>query len=202
MISQTEEQEESGEELEEIRKENVELYTQLEEAKRIEEVLKDKFDEEEQYQKLEMELVGLRKTSEKSNACVKFRNNSIILDEILDCQRSPFDKFGLGYNLGKEKSVADTWTPSKYEVGPSFSKDESQAAPHIPTKTLENLEDIRELVLLLRASSKKIHLQYGTKHQGMNVISMVIVMHVTVLVTSLWIANSMGEEVLEIKVTE
>ena len=83
-----------------------------------------------------MEVVGLRKTSEKSNACVKFRNNSIILDEILDCQKSHFDKSGLGYNSGKEKSVADTWTPSKYEVGPSFSKDESQAASHIPSKDI------------------------------------------------------------------
>ena len=103
MISQTGEQEEFGEELEEIRKEDVELKTHLEEAKRIEEVLKDKLDEkEEQCQKLEMEVVGLRKTSEKSNAqCVKFKNNSIILDEILDYQRSAFDKSGLGYNSGK-----------------------------------------------------------------------------------------------------
>ena len=75
---------------------------QLEEAKRIEEVLKDQLDEkEDQCQKLEMEVVCLKKTSEKSNACVKFRNNSIILDEILDRQRSPFDKSGLGYNSGK-----------------------------------------------------------------------------------------------------
>ena len=58
-------------------------------------------EKEEQYQKLEMEVVGLKKTSEKSNACVKFRKNSIILDEILDCQRSPLDKYGLGYNSGK-----------------------------------------------------------------------------------------------------
>ena len=88
LISQTGVQEESGEELEETRKADVELKTHLEEAKRIEEVLKDKLDEkEEQCQNLEMEVVGLRKTSEKSNACVKFRNNSIILDEILDCQR-------------------------------------------------------------------------------------------------------------------
>ena len=92
------------EELEETRKAGVELKTQLEEAKRIEEVLKDKLDEkEEQCQKLETEVVGLKKASEKSNACVEFRNNSIILDEILDCQRSPFDKSGLGYNSGKKK---------------------------------------------------------------------------------------------------
>ena len=86
-----------------------------------------------------MEVVGLRKTNEKSNTYVKFRNNSIILDEILDSQRSPFDKSGLGYNPGKEKSVADTWTPRKYEENLSFSKDEIQATPHIPTKYIRKL---------------------------------------------------------------
>ena len=67
-------------------------------------------------------------------------------------------------------------------------------------KASENLEDIRDLVLLLRASSEKTHLQDGTKHQGMNVISMVIVMHVMVLVTRLWILLAMGEEVLEFQI--
>ena len=117
------------------------MKTQLEEAKRIEEVLKDKLDEkEEQCKKLEMEVVGLGKTSKKSNACVKFRNKSIILDEILDYQRSPFDKSGLGCSWRKEKSLADTWTPNKYEVGPSFSKDTSQDAPHITAKDIIKLE--------------------------------------------------------------
>ena len=140
MISQTGEQEESSEELEETRKADVELKTRLEEAKRIEEVLKDKLDEmEEQCQKLEMEVVGLRKTIEKSNACVKFRNNSIILDKISDFQRSPFDKSGRDYNSRKDKSIADTWKPRKYEAGPSFSKDESRAAPHIPAKDIRKL---------------------------------------------------------------
>ena len=83
-----------------------------------------------------MEVVGLIKTSENSNACVKFRKKSIILDDILDFQRSPFDKSSLGYNSGKENSVADTWKPSKYEEIPSFSKSESQVAPRIPTKDI------------------------------------------------------------------
>ena len=78
---------------------------------------------------------------------MKFRNSSIILDEILDCQRSPFDKYGLGYNSGKEKSVADTWTPSKYEVGPSFSKDESQYAPHIHVKDIRKIGGYQEVSL-------------------------------------------------------
>ena len=52
-------------------------------------------------------------------------------------------------------------------------------------KTSGNLEDIKELVLLLRASSEKIHLQNGTRHPGMNIDSMVIATHVMVLVTRL-----------------
>ena len=70
---------------------------------------------------------------------MKFRNKSIILDDILDCQRSPFDKSGLGYNLGKEKLVANTWTPNRYDESPSFSKSESNVAMHVPA---QNKEDI------------------------------------------------------------
>ena len=48
---------------------------------------------------------------------------------------------GNSYNSGNEKSVADTWTPSKYEAGTYFSKDESQVDPHIPTKDIRNFEE-------------------------------------------------------------
>ena len=44
---------------------------------------------------LEVEVVDLRKKVEKSK---KFLNSSTILNEILDSQRSPNDKSGLGYN--------------------------------------------------------------------------------------------------------
>ena len=83
-----------------------------------------------------MEVVGLIKAGENFDACVKFRNNSIILD----CQRSPFDKSSLGYNSGKENSVADTWKPSKYEANPSFSKSESNVAPHVAAHNKEDLK--------------------------------------------------------------
>ena len=36
-------------------------------------------------QRLEMEIVGLRKKFEKSKAHVKFNESSVILDEILKC---------------------------------------------------------------------------------------------------------------------
>jgi len=73
----------------------VHLKTQIEEAKRIEELLKIQINEkEESCCKLEAEIVDLRKKVEKSN---KFLNSSRILDEILEIQRSSCDKSGLGY---------------------------------------------------------------------------------------------------------
>ena len=66
------------------------LNTQIEEAKRIEELLKNQIKEkEESCDKLESEVDDLRKKVEKSN---KFLNSSQILDEILESQRSPCDK--------------------------------------------------------------------------------------------------------------
>ena len=61
------------------------------------------------YQMLEAEVVELRKKVEQSEAHVK--TSSSILDEILESQRSPFDKTGLGYN----KKMKET------EEGPSCS---------------------------------------------------------------------------------
>ena len=74
----------------------VHLKTQIEEAKRVEELLKNEVNEkEEPCHKLEVKVVDLRKKVEKSN---KFLNISTISNEILDSQRSPNDKSGLGYN--------------------------------------------------------------------------------------------------------
>jgi chromosome segregation ATPase len=73
----------------------VHLKTQIEEAKRIEEILKNQINEkEESCHKLESEVVDLRNKVEKSN---KFLNSSQILNEILESQRSTNDKSGLGY---------------------------------------------------------------------------------------------------------
>ena len=55
-----------------------------------------------------MEVVGLRKKDKKSDAYFKFNNSSIILDKILDSQRYPFDKSGLGYNKEEGKSEFGT----------------------------------------------------------------------------------------------
>ena len=93
------EEDELSKEIEEARATNIRLKIQLEEAKRTKEVLKDLLNEKEKScQNLEIEMVDLkRKVEWNNNAHNKLQNNSIILDEILDSQKSPFDKIGLGY---------------------------------------------------------------------------------------------------------
>ena len=81
-----------------------------------------------------MEVVDLIKKDEKNDAHAKFKNNSTILGEILDCQRSPFDKTGLGYNKETKKFEADTWTLKKSEMNPSSSRVESKVAPQVPAQ--------------------------------------------------------------------
>jgi hypothetical protein len=76
---------------------------------------------EESCHELEAEVVNLRKKVEKSDTQNKFLNNSMTLDEILDSQRSPNDKSGLGYN--KEEIS----TPKKSDAGPSFVKGENKS---------------------------------------------------------------------------
>ena len=102
LISQKEESEKPAQELEETREVNHDLKTQLEEAKGTEEILKRQLEEKEvTVQKLELEVVGLRKKDKKNEALVKLQDSSIVLDKILDCQRSPLNKTGLGYKKGK-----------------------------------------------------------------------------------------------------
>ena len=63
--------------------------------------------------------MNLRKKVEKSNTQIKFSNSSMILDEILDSQRSPNEKSDLGY---KEEIS----TPKKPDASSSFVKRESR----------------------------------------------------------------------------
>ena len=63
------------------------------------------------------------------NIFLAFQDISIVLDKILDCQRYPLDKTGLGYKKEKEKYEDDTWSPKTLEAGPSTSK----VVPHAPS---------------------------------------------------------------------
>ena len=84
--------------------------------------MKDQLDEKERTcQKLEMEVVDLRKKDEKNVVHAKFKNSSTILGEILDCQGSPFDKTGLGYIKETKEYNAN--------LIPSSSRVESKTAP-------------------------------------------------------------------------
>jgi hypothetical protein len=116
----------------------VHLKTQIEEAKRIEELLKIQINEkEESCCKLEAEIVDLRKKVEKSN---KFLNSSRILDEILESQRSSCDKSGLGYK-GEDTHV-EASTSKKHEV--NISKKEDNVAKQPSTQGKENFKRIKQ----------------------------------------------------------
>ena len=74
--------------------------------------------------KLEAEIFDLRKKVEKSN---KFFNSSQILNEILEIQRSPYDKSGLGYK--EEATHAAASTLKNHEVSPSKKEDNVAKQP-------------------------------------------------------------------------
>jgi hypothetical protein len=108
----------------------VHLKTQIEEARRIEELLKNQINEKEKSCcKLEAEIVDLRKKVENSN---KFLNSSRILDEILESQRSSCDKSGLGYK-GQDTHV-EASTSNKNEVSPSNKEDNVTKQPSTQDK--------------------------------------------------------------------
>ena len=86
-----------------LEKKDEALQRQLERTRLKEEDLKEQLEEKDKaYQKLEVEVVELKKKAEQSEAHVK--TSSSILDEILESQRSPFDKIGLGYGKTKKET--------------------------------------------------------------------------------------------------
>ena len=105
---------------------------------------------------MEMEVVELRKKVEKYGAHVKFNNSSFILDEILECQRSPCDQSGLGYNKEDENHKIGTWNSKKHEASTSFSKDESEVARHEHVQRKETM----------RRSEQEGHQGVGPTPQG------------------------------------
>jgi hypothetical protein len=109
---QLQKHEKKDHDLEETKKTIIILKTQLEEAKRIEEVVRSQLKEkEENCEKLEAEIVSLRKELEKTidqlNRSLKFGKSTEILDNILSFQRSPFIKTGLGYDDKQNTTEGD-----------------------------------------------------------------------------------------------
>jgi hypothetical protein len=165
----------------------VHLNTQIEESKRIEELLKNQINEkEESCCKLEDEIVDLRKKVENSN---KFLNSSLILDEILESQRSPYDTSGLGYK--GEDTYAEASTSKKHEVNSSRRKTMLQSnhlhkANQISKE--KNKEDIKKLFL-------------GHQSKGMKVFFMGIVILVMDMVTKLLNVDLMKGDIMEYFIT-
>ena len=77
-----------------LEKKDEALQRQLERARLKEVDLKEQLEEKDKaYKKLETEVVELKKKAEQSEAHVK--TSSSILDEILECQMSPFHQVGI-----------------------------------------------------------------------------------------------------------
>ena len=89
--------------LEEKEKTIVSLKEEVDEARKIEELMNHKMKKNiEDYEELKDEMDLLRKeltmTTARIQDNVKFGKSTKMLDEILSRQRSPFDKTGLGYD--------------------------------------------------------------------------------------------------------
>ena len=105
--------------------------------------------------------IGLRKKCENIDSFVKFKDSSVVLDKILDFQRSPCDKTGLGYRKDKKKSEDDTWSPKTSEAAPSSSK----VAPHAPTHDNKEFGSSKMKQGVRVYSSKQLHKRNNSKTQ-------------------------------------
>jgi hypothetical protein len=87
----------------------IDLKTQLQEVKRNKEILNEQFKEKQQVcKKLEDEISQLKGELERGNHQSKFENSSNILNDILNNQRSPNDKAGLGYDQNSTSTAQKT----------------------------------------------------------------------------------------------
>jgi hypothetical protein len=87
------------------------LKVQIEEDKRIEEVLKEQLEERDVIiGNLEVEIVTLRKDLQEKN----MQNKSKVLDNIISSQKPHHDKYGLGYNQTEKGSSSKTTEQETY----------------------------------------------------------------------------------------
>ena len=90
-----------------------------------------------------------RKVEGNNNAHDRLKNSSIILDEILDSQKYPFDKIGLGYKREAKQSGVRTWILKKPEENTTLSRmKENSSSSEFERKVdlqrfAKNTEDIR-----------------------------------------------------------
>jgi hypothetical protein len=118
---------------------------------------------------LESEIVCLRKELEKSNTNMKFEKSSATLDEILNCQRSPFDKTGLGYSEKKETAKEDSTSSKQLSEGkPRVMLMCSKILSRLKTTGGKNkMFHMRQIFLTKTKSGRLFHqdgiIQSGTK---------------------------------------
>ena len=120
-----------------------------------------------------MEAVELRKRGEKSVAHEKFNNSAFILDEILERQRPPCDKSGLGYNKEDEKQKVGTWTSRKHGTLKQQSK-KNEATEKVVFELKPQLEEKENEIKKLNTEvndqteeTKKLHDQLSKSFEDL-----------------------------------
>ena len=91
--------EEASNNITKIEQNIVDLKNQLQEAKRSEFLSKQLSDKKQNCEKLEVEIILLRRKLEKGTNLSRHENSSKILDDILNSQRPSSNKVGLGYDI-------------------------------------------------------------------------------------------------------
>ena len=157
-----------------------------------------------------------RKVEVNNNVHDRLENNSIILDKILDSQKSPFDKTGIGYKKEEEQSGIRTGSSRSLKkiihseewkkiIHPQNLKEKFLSKDLQRTQKTSNQEDLKELIKelapLLKADLERKQSQDGTKFPGMEMVLMAIVILVIILDTKPWTAEAMWEGMLEIPTT-
>jgi hypothetical protein len=178
--------------LDEIEEMIIILKTQLEEAKRIEEVVRIQLKEnEDNCEKLEAKIVSLRKELEKTNnelsKSLKFGKCTKILDNIHSYQRSPFMKTCIGYDEKQRPPEGDASTnitnPSEKE-----NEEETQIYSNSLKGSINNKRNnnkgkemmtLRNLILLIRIrmSSEESSHQEGLSQPSTKIFFLAIVFH-------------------------
>jgi hypothetical protein len=162
----------------------------------IEEVVRSQLKEkEENCEKLEAEIVSLRKELEKTtdqlSRSLKFGKSTEILDNILSYQRSPFIKTGLGYDekqkTPREMQALRSQSHQKRKMKKSlkamliFSK----APSTMKATTGKEMMTNKNLILLTRTtrmSSEELFHQEGLSQPGTKISFLAIVFLAIILV--------------------
>jgi endo-beta-N-acetylglucosaminidase D len=121
---------------------------------------------------------------ERSSTSINFEKSSIILNEILNHQRSQFEKTGLHYNKGKETAneEASTSSKSKMKKESIIMLIHSETLLKLKTTRRRNYMFHRRKIPLMRMESRILSHQDGITQPCIKTLSLTIVIHVMDLV--------------------